>query len=105
MRSACGQPHVAEHARRQEIIRIGDHRPPAHCTRADIKAVIGEVDPSPPFIPRLVLKADFDPLVDRYASLLLSEMLPKQRLRALEAEIDRVEIGRASCGERVCQYM
>src|SRR3546814_15078655 len=56
--------------------------------------------PSPPFIPRLVLKADFDPLVDRYASLLLSEMLQKQRLRALEAEIDRVEC--VNGGEQSC---
>src|SRR3546814_5005246 len=44
--------------------------------------------------------ADFDPLVDRYASLLLSEMLQKQRLRALEAEIDRVEC--VNGGEQSC---
>jgi hypothetical protein len=90
-RAAVGQAHVAEHARRQEIIGVGHHRAGADRARVLADAIVGEVEPALPIIGGLVLQADFGDLTGRASRLARTRRLEEQGFRHVEREIERIE--------------
>ena len=57
-RPAVGEPHVAEHARGQEIGRVANDRAGADRSRILADAIVGEVEPAAPAVTGLVLQPD-----------------------------------------------
>ena len=74
------QAHVAEHAGRQELARIGDDRAQPDRSGPRVEAVVGEIEPSVPAIVGLVLQPDFD-VGRRGAAFARPPRLEEQALR------------------------
>ncbi len=88
--AAVCQAHVAEHAGREEIARIGEHGAAPDGAGTLVEPIVGEVEIALPTVAGLVLKLDLDG--GRCGAGTPGTLgLEVERLGAVKGEIDRIE--------------